>query len=931
MVLQNLFKEYPQRSSSDFIGREVELKQFQRILNRLSNEQGYFIVNISGQAGVGKTELLRQYRKRLNTAEVLSVLTSETEPDVPTIMGKIAEQFKQQGHVLRKFSDRYHTYLQCLQRLEADPEKPQGLTKAFGQVATKGLVTGARQIPGLGVVVGMFDENTMATQGGEWLAFVAKKLTNKDDVRLVKSPVEELTPLFLQGLRSLSSKHPIVLFFDTYERTNSYLDKWLREVLVGEQYGKPPDKLLLIIAGQQELNRTDWDVFRSEVIRQPLQPFTEQEARDFLKYKGITEASLVTEILELSNRLPLLLNTLAVQAPTISTAVVDRAEDVVDRYLRWIEDPQKRKLVLDAALARSVNQDVIATLTTPEQADAMFDWLVKQPFVNKKTKTWCYESLMREMMVRHKRQRTVIEWVALHDKLAQLYQQLCDIQGLDAKSSQYNPTWQIYQLEKLYHQLCQAPQKFLQSALLEFLVAFKRQPLTAHRWADTIRQAGEETGFDELIQWGEQMVRGLAAYDQGTPTDAITLFTALLNQKDFEPEWQASVFHWRGNLYSQAKQYADALTDLNEAIRLAPQTAESYRDRGLVYLFDGQYSQALSDLTQAIELNPEDAKANAYRGIVYAAQANCPRAIEEFTHALRLQPDSQAVLVSRAAAYRDVEDYPAALTDLNRALELVPGNFNAIAERGKLYQAMERPEDALLDLNQVLTQNPDNVSLLLSQGIVFQQLEQYDQALIDFNRVLELETNNQDALANRGETLRRLERYEEAIADLSQVIDNNPDDAWAIGIRGTAYRQFGYPNKALEDFERVIALKPQEEWWYYSRALTYIAMTQRELAQRDLNVANQQGEELSQHDPKNLRYQLNLGLYRLASGNVEQSAAIYQATLAKCSPLLRRGSVRELRELLEVIHPTSLLASSPAMRNYLQEIFVLHEISEPKL
>lgn len=508
MVLQNLFRESPRQPFSDFVGREEQLNLFRRTLDRLSHEQSCFIISLSGQAGVGKTELLRQYRKSIDSSRALSIAIDETDNDVPAVMGKIAEQLKQQGYPLRKFSDRYRTYLQCLQRLEADPEKPQGLTKAVGQVATKGLVSGARQIPILGVAVGMFDENTLTAQGGEWLAFVAKKLTNKDEVRLVHSPIEELTPLFLQGLRDLSIKHLIVLFFDAYERTSSYLDKWLRDVLTGEQYGKPPNKLLLVIAGQQELSRISWDVFEPKVMYQPLQPFTEREARIFLKRKGIIEESLVAEILEQSERLPLLLNTLAVQAPTNPTAVIDRAEDVVDRYLRWIEDPQKHKLVLDASLARTVNQDVIAVLATPEQADALFDWLVKQPFVNKKTKTWCYESLMRKLMVRHKRQRTVLEWVMLHEKLAQLYQQLCDIQGLDSKISQRNQTWQTYQLEKLYHQLCQAPQKFLQPALLEFLSAFKRQPLTAHRWAETIQQAGEETDFDELIQWGEQMVQG---------------------------------------------------------------------------------------------------------------------------------------------------------------------------------------------------------------------------------------------------------------------------------------------------------------------------------------------------------------------------------------------------------------------------------------
>jgi hypothetical protein len=65
-----LQKRIPQRSPSDFIGREVELKQFQRILDRLFNKQGYFIVNTSGQADIGKKELLRQYRQRLKEGSI---------------------------------------------------------------------------------------------------------------------------------------------------------------------------------------------------------------------------------------------------------------------------------------------------------------------------------------------------------------------------------------------------------------------------------------------------------------------------------------------------------------------------------------------------------------------------------------------------------------------------------------------------------------------------------------------------------------------------------------------------------------------------------------------------------------------------------------------------------------------------------------------
>lgn len=298
-------------------------------------------------------------------------------------------------------------------------------------------------------------------------------------------------------------------------------------------------------------------------------------------------------------------------------------------------------------------------------------------------------------------------------------------------------------------------------------------------------------------------------------------------------------------------------------------------------------------------------------------------AIQDFTHALKVKPDFPAVLVSRGAAYCDLGDYEAALADSNQALNLSPGDLSAIAQRGKIYQVMGRPEDALPDLNYVLTQDPDNVSLLVSRGIVFQQLEQYDQAMADFNRLLELESDNQEALANRGETYRRLERYEEAISDLSRVIEQNPDEnpdaAWDIGIRGTAYRQLGYLSKALEDYNEAIGLDSNNDWWYYSRALTQRLSGQLDSAQADLTTAIQIA--ITPTFRSNVRSKLNLALYYLANQEVKKAATIYQGLLPKASLVLRKGAIRELKELLKVI-PISLMISPDSKEsNILREVF----------
>lgn len=54
--------------------------------------------------------------------------------------------------------------------------------------------------------------------------FVASKFRNHEDLRLVMSPVAELTPAFVADLALAYERAPLALFFDTYERTCGFLD-----------------------------------------------------------------------------------------------------------------------------------------------------------------------------------------------------------------------------------------------------------------------------------------------------------------------------------------------------------------------------------------------------------------------------------------------------------------------------------------------------------------------------------------------------------------------------------------------------------------------------------------------------------------------------------------------------------------------------------
>lgn len=130
----------------------------------------------------------------------------------------------------------------------------------------------------------------------------------------------------------------------------------------------------------------------------------------------------------------------------------------MERFLnKWVDDPKQRQVVLDAALPRRLNRDVLAILVGEEEAGALFDWLKEIPFVEERAGGWTYHPVARGRMLRRKLRESPQGWADLHGRLADCYERLRDDLGLDEEESRRDETWQSYSLEVLYHRLCQGP------------------------------------------------------------------------------------------------------------------------------------------------------------------------------------------------------------------------------------------------------------------------------------------------------------------------------------------------------------------------------------------------------------------------------------------------------------------------------------------
>ena len=195
---------------------------------------------------------------------------------------------------------------------------------------------------------GWIDCEMVATKTGELASYGWERFRNKDDERLIRETLEELTPLFLKGLGRVPEGKTVVLLLDTFEGTGAFLEPWVL-ALLEEEFGESGRSLMVCIGGRNPLDRNVWTVWEDFIARSPLEPFSEGEARSFLGQKGILGEAVIGEIWRLSaGGLPLLVSMMALNAPT----AVDACDDSVTRFLRWESDEAKK--ALDGALARAI-------------------------------------------------------------------------------------------------------------------------------------------------------------------------------------------------------------------------------------------------------------------------------------------------------------------------------------------------------------------------------------------------------------------------------------------------------------------------------------------------------------------------------------------------------------------------------------------------
>ena len=194
----------------------------------------------------------------------------------------------------------------------------------------------------------------------------------------------------------------------------------------------------------------------------------------------------------------------------------------------------------------------------------------------------------------------------------------------------------------------------------------------------------------------------------------------------------AETYSWRGLAYAVRRSHDLAIADLTQAIKLEPGSYLYYLTRGNIYSAAERYDDAVRDFTKSMTLNAANAPTTTLsRGAAYTAMGKHDLAMKDYNVFLNY------------------------LLDLESAVKGSTIASSGYRARAYGYLRAEKPNEALIDINQALARDKADILNWRLRAMVHEALGRKSDAIVDYRKALSLDGNDaesRDALVRLGAT-----------------------------------------------------------------------------------------------------------------------------------------------------------------------------------
>jgi tetratricopeptide (TPR) repeat protein len=338
--------------------------------------------------------------------------------------------------------------------------------------------------------------------------------------------------------------------------------------------------------------------------------------------------------------------------------------------------------------------------------------------------------------------------------------------------------------------------------------------------------------------------QGLVALKENRFDAALEKLTAAEHERPGDPK----IRNFRGITLAAMGRSSEASSEYREAIRLAPQMADPYRNLGFLEWTRHELDSARTNLTRAVQLSPEDSFAHYYLGRVELDAERFREAFDQLTRSNVPWPDDAGFLLQIGAGYIATGRESEAGKTLDKVSQLRLAEAQA-AQLAYLRVQLHQADAAIKVLR----------SLASAQEPV-QPWTVFDTALV------------QIMSGNYLEAITQAQSYMAALpADPS-------DRAEAWCLVGIASARAGHPQQSIDAFQNAAKLAPlqEENWLNLTRELM-------ELNRYSDSITTLQ--EALASNPNSYALHLRLGAAYLAAGQHKEAETAFRELVSAGDPL----------------------------------------------
>ena len=327
------------------------------------------------------------------------------------------------------------------------------------------------------------------------------------------------------------------------------------------------------------------------------------------------------------------------------------------------------------------------------------------------------------------------------------------------------------------------------------------------------------------------------------------------------------------NALAGLKDFDAAVSQIEEAIKIARDRSGTYSNLGALELSRGKRDAAEQAFKKAVELQPTSVQAHVALGIFYWLTDQLAAAEHALAQALDLEPRSALMNRVLADFYVATNRLGLAEQPLKTVWEVTrtPDSAFALAE---YYAALGRVADGRTLLEPMSSDPRTSVQANVRLAALDYTSGGHAEAYRRLAGVLEKDQTNLQALLLKAALLLTDGRADEALASVNAAAERHPDSAPALFALGRVQVARRQPGAAMTAYREVLRLNPRA-------TAAKVALGQLELMQGRPDVSVALAGEALANEPENADAQLLYVRGLLTKGELDRAEADLQQLMAR--------------------------------------------------